>query len=78
MDTWDAVLKTRGNVFVKKSKIFRPMFENGQIFISTSILFQKIFLPSKCSEGQTEGSFDKRVETFPVKGQKIVSMSKIV
>ena len=35
--------KPRGNIFVKKSQIFRPMFENGQIFISPSFLFQKYF-----------------------------------
>ena len=35
--------KPRGNNFVKKSQIFRPMFENGQIFISPSFLFQKGF-----------------------------------
>ena len=36
-------LKPRGNVFDKKSEFFRPMFQNGQIFICPSFLFQNYF-----------------------------------
>ena len=38
--------KPRGNIFVKKSQIFRPMFENGQIFISP-FLFENFFCKLK-------------------------------
>ena len=68
MDTSDAFLKTRGNLFAKKSENFRPIFEKGQNLVSFSFLSKKTFLPSKCSKGQTESSFDNRAEAFPMKG----------
>ena len=39
--------KPRGNVFVKKSEFFRPMFQNGQIFICPSFLFENFFCKLK-------------------------------